>query len=437
MKDAFKIAAVTLAGLFTAVFLYPFLHEGGHFLAAVIVGAEVKEFHLFPSPNILCDVHTVNIPGLIWIGLHGILFPFLLVCVVRPKKFWFWHINFVLRGICLLSFLISAAGFFLYTDGIYSIKCTVVDKAGNAFSEVHLEDQNGSPYVENRSGDDSLVVFSVNRDGSTFMLAQNTSDMVHQYYVQNVLDDVVVFEINADPLSEHHVTVNGKEVNENTDYSVTQEGGNGSWLKYTYTINRSLFDAEGEYKVVVSSKDKAKNDAFSDVKEASIDFVVDRTKPVVTVIGLAAGGRYQTDKQTVTLVPTDDGGALRSLVVRLVELDRDGNVTETVKELINLSGDELAEALEKNSGEIVFEIAEGLYNNVQIICDDCSVDADGNTNTYNDIIKNVSVSSSAVMIFWANKPLRWGSIAGVSAISIGLILLVVFKKRKKNKAEKK
>lgn len=323
------------------------------------------------------------------------------------------------------------------TDGIYTIQCTVVDKAGNAYAEIHLEDQNGSPYVENRSGNDSLVVFSVNRDGSTFMLDQTTSDMVHQYYVQNVLNDVVVVEVNADPLSEHHVTVNGKEAQENSDYSVSQAGGNGSWLSYTYKIHKSLFEAEGEYKVVVSSKDKADNDAFSDVKNASIDFVVDRTKPVVTVTGLAAEGRYQTDKQTVTLVPTDDGGALKSLIVRLVKLDKDGNATETFKELINLSGDELEKALENGSGKIVFEITEGLYQNVQIICNDCAVDADGKTNTYEDIIKNVSVSSSAFMIFWANKPLRWGSIAGVSAIAIGLILLIVFKKRKKDKSEKK
>ncbi len=294
------------------------------------------------------------------------------------------------------------------TDGIYTIKCTVVDKAGNAYSEIHLEDQDGNPYVENRSGNDPLVVFSVNRDGSTFMLDQNTSEMVQQYYVQNVLNDVVVVETNADPLSEHHVTVNGKEVQENSDYSVSQDGGNGSWLRYTYKINKSLFEAEGEYKVVVSSKDKAENDAFSDVKNASVDFAVDRTAPVATVTGLVADGRYQTEKQPATLIPADDGGALKSLIVRIVELDKDGNVTETLKEPINLSGDELEEALEQGSGKIVFELTEGLYQNVQILCDDCAVDAKGETNTHEEIVKNVSVSSRAFMIFWANKPLLGG-----------------------------
>ncbi len=323
------------------------------------------------------------------------------------------------------------------TDGIYSLKCTAVDKAGNAYSEIHLENQNGDPYVENRAGNDSLVVFSVNRNGSTFMLDQNTSDMVDQYYVQNVLNDVMAVEINADPLFEHHVTVNGKEIKENTDYTVLQDGGNGSWLSYTYKINKSLFEAEGEYKVVVSSKDNAQNDAFSDVKDAAIDFVVDRTAPVVTVTGLAANGRYQTDKQTVTIVPADDGGALKSLAVRLVELDKDDNVTDTVKQLIDLSDEALEKSLEKSAGKIVFEIAEGLYQNVQIICNDRAVDADDKTNTYESIIKNVSVSSSQFMIFWANKPLRWGTVSGVAAVAIGLILLVVYKKRKKHTDKKK
>lgn len=320
----------------------------------------------------------------------------------------------------------------LDADGIYRITCTVVDKAGNAFSEVTLQRADGSTYAENRDGDDTLVTFSVNRDGSTYEINANTADLIKKYYVQNVTDNVVIVETNADPLTEYKVTLNGKELTKDTDYTVTEEGGNGSWMKYTYSINKELFADEGEYKIVVSSKDKATNDAFSDVKDATVNFVVDRTAPIVTITGLANDGRYQTDVQTVTLIPTDDGGALKSLIVRTV--DEDG---KQLKEILNLAGEELEKALADGAGKITFKIEKGLYQNVQIICDDCAVDEDGKTNVYDETIKNVSVDANAFIVnFWANKPLRWGSIAGVILLAAAIILFVFFKKRKKNEASK-
>ncbi len=117
MKDALKVAAITIVGLFIAVIFYPILHEGGHSLAAVIAGAEVKEFNLFPLPNVLCDVQAVTIPGLILIGLNGMILPFLIVSVVQPRKFWSWYVCFILRGICLLSFGISLIAIILYWSG--------------------------------------------------------------------------------------------------------------------------------------------------------------------------------------------------------------------------------------------------------------------------------------------------------------------------------
>ena len=311
-------------------------------------------------------------------------------------------------------------------DGIYRITCTIVDKAGNAYSEVTLEKADGTKYVEKRAGEDTLVTFSVNRDGSTFEVDEHTVGVVEQYYVQNVENDVVIVEINADPLKEYTVTLNGKALEKDKDYTVTEEGGNGAWMKYTYKVNKDLFADEGEYKLVVSSKDKADNDAFSDVKEAAIEFVVDRTAPVVTVSGIANDGRYQTDKQTVTLIPTDDGGALKTLIVNMV--DEDGKV---IKEVLNLTGEALMTELEANGGKITFEIAEGLYQNVQIICTDCATGETEETNTHDTTIKNVSVSSSVFMIFWANKPLRWGTIGGVSAAAIALAVFIILKKKKR------
>lgn len=315
----------------------------------------------------------------------------------------------------------------LTTDGIYSITCTVIDKAGNAYSEVILENAEGNTYVEKRSGTDKLVTFSVNRNGSTFDIDSYTKELIESYYAQNVTQNVVIYEINADPIVESTVTLNGKTLVEGTDYTVSLSNSEGSWYKYSYNLDKSIFENESEYNIVISSKDKATNEAFSDIKDLTVKFVVDRTAPIVNVAGLKTNGRYQTDKQVVTLVPTDDGGSLKSLIVRTV--DENGKL---IKELINLSGDELAEAIA--NGNITFELGEGLYQNVQIICEDYAGNIIGAET--DEIYSNVSISSSAFMIFWANKPLRWGSIVGVVLLTAAIIFLVISKKYKKKQEQK-
>ena len=90
--------------------------------------------------------------------------------------------------------------------------------------------------------------------------------------------------------------------------------------------------------------------------------------------------------------------------------------------------------MEVNGGSISFEIPEGLYQNVRIICTDCATGETEATNSFDTTVENVSVSTSVFMIFWANKPLRWGTIGGVSAAVIALVVFIVLKK-KKNKAE--
>lgn len=123
MKDAMKIAAITVVGLIIAVIVYPFLHEGGHSLAAVIVGAKVEEFNLYPLPNVLCNVQSVGTVGLFVIGIGGMLFPFLLTSIIQPKRFWSWFICFTTRGICLLSFAIA-----LFAAAVFQTDLKVVNE---------------------------------------------------------------------------------------------------------------------------------------------------------------------------------------------------------------------------------------------------------------------------------------------------------------------
>ncbi|MDR2420557.1 MAG: hypothetical protein LBD49_00435, partial [Oscillospiraceae bacterium] len=308
----------------------------------------------------------------------------------------------------------------LAEDGIYSLVCEAADMSGNAAEEIAVA----------ASGDaaERTVRFSVNRRGSAFMPDENAARLVEAYYVREVYDDIAIIETNADPLLSYKAALNGKELRENEDYAVSFEraGGDDGWYKYTYAFKKELFAAEGEYTLVASSRDKAENDAYSDIKSAEIAFVTDRTAPVLTVAGLRQDGRYQAERQSVTIVPRDDGGKLGSLTATA-----SSGGAESV--LLELRGDELLDAIDGGGGALGFAIPSGIGWDVRIVCGDVAVGRDGETNTYDVTFKNVTVSTNAIVIFYANTPVFLGTAAG-AALSVGggaaLAKLLKVRKRK-------
>ena len=53
MTDAKRGAMLLLLGLFTAVLLYPALHEGGHILVTLLLGGRVREVRLGAAASVL------------------------------------------------------------------------------------------------------------------------------------------------------------------------------------------------------------------------------------------------------------------------------------------------------------------------------------------------------------------------------------------------
>lgn len=106
-----------MCGLFIAVIVYPFLHELGHLLAAVLFGAKVIEFHLLPIPNILCDSTGLSTFLLSLIGFSGMMLPFAISMLIHTNNYYLWYGGLILKGISLLSFIISIVGVFLYLCG--------------------------------------------------------------------------------------------------------------------------------------------------------------------------------------------------------------------------------------------------------------------------------------------------------------------------------
>ena len=318
----------------------------------------------------------------------------------------------------------------LEEDGMYSLKCSAVDKAGNAYDTVNIIDEDGVSTSVNLQDGDDLIDFSVNRNGSTFALNDYSMDVVNNYYVQETSEDIVFYETNADELLSYNVKLNGENLEEGKDYTVSETGGNDSWYRYEYAVNKSLFDNEGEYNIVVESEDKATSAAYSDLKNVSADFVIDQTAPTFTISGIEEDGNYRGTSQDVTLVPTDDGGKLGHVKVSI--LDKDGNEQETVSDL---SGDELTEYLSNNDGKIKFKVPEGVNQQVAILCADCSVGTDGGTNTYNYVYKGITVSSNAFILFFENKPLFYGTLGVIVVAILAPTGIIIYKKRRKKQKE--
>ena len=107
MKYFIKGILLVIEGLVAAIIVYPFIHELGHSVAALIFGAEIYEFEIFPIPNILCRFTSMALTDRIVVGFAGILLPTLLSSVPSPKNFMLWYFWFSLNCICIISFIVS------------------------------------------------------------------------------------------------------------------------------------------------------------------------------------------------------------------------------------------------------------------------------------------------------------------------------------------
>lgn len=114
LKDWIKVIFIMVVGILIVVFVYPALHELGHMMSAVVCGGEIRELHIFPSAYVVCNTVDMGDAGKIGVGLSGMMLPFLLTLMMQPKKFWPWYACFILRGVCILSFLISLAAVVMF-----------------------------------------------------------------------------------------------------------------------------------------------------------------------------------------------------------------------------------------------------------------------------------------------------------------------------------
>lgn len=298
-------------------------------------------------------------------------------------------------------------------DDIYTLSVNAVDNAGRK-KEISYR-------------------FSVNRNGSTYELSEETAKM-NSSYTNNPVD-VVVKEINVDPLVQDEISVtlakdnNAKELVSDTttqinDYSVDKSGNDGEWSEYTYTIRKDNFSEDGNYMIHLYSVDEAtnvsQNDLNEDNKKKEINFNVDKTKPDVSIINIEEGKTYGEDQRNA-IISVVDNSYVKELTVEL-----NGEV------VAEYSADEIKQLSANNENIEVLISNSTSRQKLEVM----AIDAAGNDNSA--MVSDFLVTRNLWARFVNNTALVVGTIvAGCVIIFGGGTSVILFRRRKVSSVKSK
>lgn len=188
-------------------------------------------------------------------------------------------------------------------DGIYRLEATMQDLAGNKSSD--------------------QVLFSVNRFGSTFMLADESSEtLVHEQFYTNNAPDISVREVNVTEIKKSDIQISRdgttSTLTYGSDYETTVDGSQNEWYTLVYKIYAKNFAAEGKYDITISATDGfdktvTNRTAYKEAGEGAdkidrtcpVSFVVDKTAPIITVSGIDNNEYYEEAIREVTVICED------------------------------------------------------------------------------------------------------------------------------------
>lgn len=282
-------------------------------------------------------------------------------------------------------------------DDIYTMHAKVTDMAGNSTEKE--------------------VIFSVNRFGSTYYFGDDTKEFLNDYY-HNEEEDLTVVEINVDEIELNGISAghNGElsDLKKGTDYKVKASGNEASWKQYTYTINKENFEKEGQYNITIDSTDKATNKVNNKIKNANIEFVIDKTAPSVVVNGVENGKQYRTDSRDVDITVSDNV-AVGDMDVYVDDMDKAAKSYKS-KELV------------KENGKVTYTLGSSdNWQNIQVSV----TDAAGNK-AETELCK-VLVTSNVIVQFYRNTMAV--VITLVVLVGIALIILLLAKRRRDKASE--
>lgn len=330
-------------------------------------------------------------------------------------------------------------------DGIYHLTVVLTDKAGNSNT--------------------AEETFTVNRYGSVYVFNDVLNNAISNTYNQSLSGNVVITEYNASPISDEIIQVTrdsapvslDANVNSNTGDSIGESG----WYENVYTIPQSVFAADGIYNIYVSSEDGSQNtpemtkeniyNSQNELAGKDASFIIDATKPQIVNVYSddveLSGDQVIANAESLTInYEISDNIAIDTITIYKGAKDTNPEIIKMDEVISGKSENGKSDNYSSFSGSITVENG---FNEDEIIFK--IVDKAGNViNTSPDapdkekydlgeftFLNNVTVDTNPFVLWYANKPLFWGSIGALVAIIIGVFLVVFLKKRKNNNDEEK
>ncbi len=282
-------------------------------------------------------------------------------------------------------------------DGIYTVKVSLADRAGHTVEKT--------------------VTFTVNRYGSVYEYSDYLVNLIKDggAYIQRMEEDLLITEYNADRLVSQSIDIeisrDGKPL-ENCDYTVipqsneTAEAENKNWYQYQYIIPKENFSSDGVYKISVSSTDQTGNTPENtNYEDKAILFRVDSTAPEInSITGLESAIVNATSLEIKYTIYDTIG--LESVAVYLDGKEKE-NITDFAEDAQNYYGSLLL--TENPQARRVRLVVKDLAGNVT------DTDAENFISAF-AFTPFVTISTNAVVRWYADKALFWGSIGGAAAV---------------------
>lgn len=291
-------------------------------------------------------------------------------------------------------------------DDIYTLSVGAADQAGNEACR--------------------SVTFSVNRDGSNYIIGEKTRELIEKGYA-GVPRDIELEEINVSTLKFSEITYSkdGEMValEAGTDYTVKEEGGENGWKKYTYRIFASCFEEEGTYILNIYSEDTAGNKTTNKGKAKNIVFTVDKTPPLMVVSNLADGGHYREERHRFTVQVKDHTAPV------MLKLYLDGKLERTYEsEELNVQDGVVDMELMSSSRPQKIELAayDAAGNETKEAYTTGREAKDGKI----PAVFHVVVSEDKLVQYYRNQPLFYGSIAALVILPAAAVLTVKRRRKK-------
>lgn len=261
-------------------------------------------------------------------------------------------------------------------DGVYTVKATVTDKAGNSAT--------------------LSKTFTVNRFGSLFVIKESPS----KKYQKSVNKDIVIEEMNVGGINEYKAEVTlDDQTTEASGVTVSKTG-------YTtlYTVPKENFEKEGVYRVNLVTRDAEGNTSESKkAKDGDIWFAVDKTAPIISYSGVESNHIYKKNSMKLYVNSRD------TISKSVTEVRANGEVLDSHKD---------------ENGTYV-KLTKGINQKVEITATDKA------GNEASKVLTDVTVSDSPFAYLLANKLIMFGLVVLIAMIGGGAVYMA--KKRKINK----